>query len=189
VIIVQHPRERFHPLGTARIAELGLLRCRVVRPSHPVSHSLSLADWAPAGAALLFPGISGHTPVDTRDLADLPPGDQPSALVVLDGTWPQARALYRQNPWLRALPHVRLEPSRPSRYRIRRPPRFSYLSTIEAVVAALGFIEPETTGTDSLLAVFDAMIDEQAAFAGRAPRRPERKIARRARGRASARTP
>ena len=41
-----------------------------------------------------------------------------SHLLVLDGTWSQARALYRQNPWLTGIPHFQLSPEAPSRYRI-----------------------------------------------------------------------
>jgi hypothetical protein len=189
IVIVQHPRERFHPVGTARIAELGLAHCRLERPRNPVSQRLDLAPCAPPGAGLLFPGIPGHFDVPTRSLADLDPEERPPALLVLDGTWAQARALYRQNAWLRALPHLRLEPRQPSRYRIRRPPRRSYLSTVEAIVEALRIFEPETPGTDALLAVFDSMIDEQAVYAQRSPRRPQRKFARQARERSGARTP
>jgi DTW domain-containing protein YfiP len=98
------------------------------------------------------------------------------------GPWGQASKLYRENGWLAALPHYALSPSEPSRYRIRREPRPNFISTIEAVVAALRILEPATEGLDALLTAFDEMIDAQVVYAHRAPRRPERKIRRRARG-------
>lgn len=189
IVIIQHPRERFHPLGTARIAALGLIGCTVQRPRDPVTQRLALAPCAPQRAGLLFPGIPGHFDAPTRSLADLAPEERPPALVVLDGTWPQARALYRENAWLRGLPHFRLEPREPSRYRIRRSPRRSYVSTLEAIVEALSILEPTTAGIAELLGVFDAMIDDQIAFAHQTPRRPQRKFARQARERAGMRTP
>ena len=51
----------------------------------------------PARTALLFPGD------DAKDLAQMPAEERPEHLVVLDGTWPQARGLYRRNSWLQAL--------------------------------------------------------------------------------------
>jgi len=173
ITIVQHPRERRHPIGTARIARLGLSEASLVVPRGVAPRTLAVAlDPAP-GTALLFPGP------EARDLADLEPGERPSGLVVLDGTWSQARALLRENPALGALPRVSLQPKAPSRYRIRKPPRRQVLSTIEAIVEALPLLEPDTRGLGGLLRAFDAMIDEQAVYAHRNPRRPVRKMARR----------
>ncbi|MDH4016770.1 MAG: DTW domain-containing protein, partial [Actinomycetota bacterium] len=97
--------------------------------------------------------------------------EQPPALVVLDGTWSQARNLHRANPWLHDLPHYSLRPLAPTRYRIRKAPRPEYVSTLEAIVRALELLEPETRGLDRLLGVFDTMIDRQLAREGRNPRR------------------
>lgn len=176
ITILQHPRERFHAIGTARIAELGLSRGRILRPHSPVERSLAVSFAPPPRTGLLFPHRRA------LDLAELDPAARPRGLIVLDGTWGQASKLYRANAWLAALPHYSLSPSEPSRYRIRREPRPNFISTIEAVVAALRILEPETEGFDALLASFDEMIDAQVVYAHRAPRRPERKIRRRARG-------
>jgi len=39
------------------------------------------------------------------------------------------------------LSHYRLAPAQPGRYRIRREPQLDYLSTIEAIVAALRILD------------------------------------------------
>ncbi|MFG0319764.1 MAG: tRNA-uridine aminocarboxypropyltransferase [Planctomycetota bacterium JB042] len=148
IVAVQHVRERRHPFGTLRLAALGLERLRVVVGT-PVAPRPSLPD----GAALLYPGPGA------ADLESLPPARRPSALVLLDGTWAQSRKLLRVNPWLRALPRVRLRPKAPSRYRIRREPRVECLSTIESLVAALETLEPGTPGLPGLLDAFDGMVD------------------------------
>jgi len=165
VWILQHPRERFHAIGTARIAQLGLERSRIEVPTNGLDRSLGHRFEVPPGTGLLFPGPGA------RVLEDLDEHDRPPGLVVLDGTWSQARTLYRQNAWLHALPHFALRPSAPTRYRIRRAPRPEYVSTLEAIVRALEVVEPETRGLAGLLAVFDTMIDRQLAHEGRNPRR------------------
>jgi len=161
VSVLQHPRERAHPIGTARFVDLGLSRSEVVQASGAARDFRRPMALLP-GAGLLFPRE------DARDLAQLPEHERPPQLVVLDGTWPQARTLYRQNEWLHALPHYRLSPSAPSRYRIRKEPSPDYVSTIESVLLALRILEPEVDGLDGLLAAFDAMIDDQIRRAGRA---------------------
>lgn len=154
-MILQHPRERFHPLGTARIARLGLTRVRVevppIRPERSLAHRLEL----PPGTGLLYPHPRA------RRLDRCPASARPAHLLVLDGTWSHAQQLYRENPWMLDLPHYSLAPSEPGRYRIRAEPHPHCLSTVEAIVQALQALEPETPGLGSLLEVFDAMIDSQ----------------------------
>ena len=157
VLVLQHPRERLHAIGTARFARLGLNNARVEVAWHANRVETQAPSWLPAGAGLLYP--AAHA----RDLRELPSHEQPRHLVVLDGTWHTARTLYRDKSWLHALPHYRLLPDKPGQYRIRREPQADYVSTIEAIVEALQILEPETQGLPELLRAFDAMIDYQIA--------------------------
>jgi DTW domain-containing protein YfiP len=184
ITILQHPRERLHPLGTARIASLALSNSELLIPRDVANRSLAVPPITAPGTGLLFPSVEA-TPLEGLD-----PAAMPSGLIVLDGTWSQARKLYQGNPWLESLPHYALTPSSPTRYRIRRAPRPNYISTVEAIVSALRLIEPETQRLNHPLAVFDTMIDDQIAYAQahRRPRRPERKIARREAARSVQRT-
>eukprot|EP00897_Mesotaenium_endlicherianum_P010041 jgi/Mesen1/9065/ME000578S08303 len=94
-----------------------------------------------------------------------PAGRAPSHLIVLDGTWPKAKRIYHQNPWLHALPHYKLPPSEPSHYGfIRRQPKLEFLSTVESIVYALRALEPETPGFGLVLSVFDSMVDDQVRY-------------------------
>ncbi len=167
ITIFQHPRERFHPLGTARFAELGLANSRLF-----VTHR-HLPPPAPAlheRAVLLYPD---H---DVPELSQLP--YSVSEVVVVDGTWHHAKTLLRDLPILRSLPRARLRPAATSRYRLRREPRQECISTIEAILLALRTLEPELAGTDQLLAAFDTMIDRQielAATRKRCQRAPARR--------------
>lgn len=168
VSILQHPRERFHAIGTARIARLGLERSRIVVPRDCFTRSLEQRFDVTPGTGLLFPHPGA------KRLEDLAPHERPAGLVVLDGTWSQARRLYGANPWLHELPHFALSPPAPTRYRIRKAPRREFVSTLEAIVRALEILEPETNGTAGLLDAFDAMIDRQIEHQGRNPRRRRR---------------
>lgn len=156
VVILQHPRERDMPIGTARMASLCL----------PNSELHVGIDWsnAPAlqraisdperPAVLLYPG-DGAT-----DLMQDPPKG-PCTLVVLDGTWWQARKLLRSNPNLEALPRVAFTPAKASEYRIRREPQDDYVSTIEALAEVLPALEQDGRSFAGLLEPFRAMVDTQ----------------------------
>ena len=155
VLILQHRRERFHPFNTARIINEALQRSRLM-----VGHNKDLAErfeklsLSPQ-AGLLFPGD------DAKLLTELPASEFPQELIVPDGTWHHVKTLMRDIPRLRTLPRFCLAPTSPSRYRIRREPDAHGLSTLEAVVSALGTIEPETLELNQLLTTFERMIDSQ----------------------------
>ena len=166
--ILQHPLERHHPIGTARFAELGLENVDLKTVYASLSGSLVTESNCPPGTGLLFPAD------DAMDLASVTAENRPVALIVLDGTWYNAKKLYKENPWLHTLPHYRLNPSSPSRYRIRLEPTSDSISTLEAIVAALNILEPQTD-TTSLLTAFDAMIDRQIAFMASGDGTPRRK--------------
>jgi DTW domain-containing protein len=155
LIVLQHPHERFHPVGSARIAALGFETIRV-EPCAPWSDHSAVGARLPEGAALLYPAAGA------RELEALPVAERPRHLVVLDGTWSHAKKMYDAHAWLRGLPHVRLVPRLPSQYRIRRQPKRDCLATLEAIVCALGILEPETKGLERLLACFSTMVDRQA---------------------------
>jgi len=154
VTVLQHPRERSHALGTVRIARLGLRDIRVERCA-PWEDSAAIRVRVPAGAALLYPGAAA------RRLDEVCAAERPRHLVVIDGTWFNAKKIYDAHAWLRALPQVGLAPRRPSAYRIRREPRRDCLATLEAIVEALRLLEPQTRGFDDLLDAFASMIDWQ----------------------------
>lgn len=172
VHVLQHPAERRHAVGTARLLRLGLASVQV--------HALSLRGTSSASPPVQFPpgtGLLYPCPPD-QELGAVPPGARPANIVVIDGTWAQAHRVFRENPWVAALPRYRLAPERESNYRIRKEPRKECLSTVETVVAALRILEPDLPGTQTLLSAFDAMIDAQIAAAAASPGRPAGKRAR-----------
>jgi len=154
VLILQHMRERFHPFNTARIVRKALTRSSLlVAPTHEIAARLCLKP----RAGLLYPGAEATL------LSEIPVDQRPEQLVILDGTWHHAKTFVRDIPALARLPRYRLDPTSPSTYRIRREPTAQALSTVEATVAALRVLEPDTRGLDELLNAFVAMIDHQLA--------------------------
>lgn len=156
------------PFGTARMASLCLPQSSVhVGVAWDESEVLGRACGDPERPAVLL-----HPGPGARDIVrDPPPG--PVTLIVLDGTWPQSRAMVRASPALARLPRFTFTPPEPSRYRIRREPRAEYVSTIEALAHVLGALEGNVERFRALLAPLDAMVDAhlEARAGQRSPRR------------------
>lgn len=153
IVLVQHVSERDHPFNTARMVRAALDRTKLVcgNSKSLVSAELGLG----SSAGLLYPSKTATT------LAKLPANEKPKQLVVIDGTWPQAKTLVRDLPQLKKLPHYQLLPTEPGNYRIRLEPDDVSLSTLEAVVQALRELEPELGDLDKLIGAFDTMVQRQ----------------------------
>jgi DTW domain-containing protein YfiP len=110
-----------------------------------------LADpqWNPC---LVFPGEF----VDAARVVNaLPPvtGKRPLFLL-LDGTWTEARKMFRKSPYLDALPVLSLQPEQISRYRLRRSYRDDHLCTAEVAAVCLASVG-EQHAADTLDAYLD----------------------------------
>jgi len=92
-----------------------------------------LADpqWQPY---VVFPGEFAAPERVVSELAEPAPGRRP-LFVLLDGTWSEARKIFRKSPYLSALPVLSLQPDQLSRYRLRRSTHEHHFCTSE--VAAL----------------------------------------------------
>ncbi|MFN0250016.1 MAG: tRNA-uridine aminocarboxypropyltransferase [Kofleriaceae bacterium] len=166
IVILQHPRERDMPIGTARMASLCLPNAQLHVGARWDSHAAlatALADPA-RPPILLYPGAGA------RDILTDPP-EGPVTLVVVDGTWSQAKTVVRDNPILHALPRYAFATPEPSHYRIRKEPRAEYVSTIEALMHVLGALEGSPDRFRALLDPLNAMVDAQLAAQARSPRR------------------
>lgn len=112
-----------------------------------------LADpqWQPV---LVFPGefVSPE-----RVVTGLPPagqGGRKPLFVLLDGTWSEARKMFRKSPYLDALPVLSLHPDQVSNYRLRRSARESHFCTSEVAALCLA-LAGETHAAQSLAAWLD----------------------------------
>lgn len=108
----------------------------------------------PAGSVLLFPSEKAVGPEEINF--------EVRNLIVLDGTWAKAKRMYNENPWLKSLPHLKLDLDKLSLYgEVRNQPKAGYLSTIESIVYALKAVGKNPEGLDGLLDVFASMVGDQ----------------------------
>ena len=157
VVFLQHPREHRMPIGTARMTHLGLANSELHVGADLDRHPRVQALAAAPRTALLFPGPGA---VEPWTLPDGPP----ATLVVLDGTWIQARKMLARSRLLQRLPRVAFTPDAPGAYRIRREPAPHCLATVEAVVQVLGRLEDDRDRFTPLLGAFEQMIEQQLHF-------------------------
>ena len=89
-------------------------------------------------------------------------------IVLLDGTWSQAKALWWRNAWMLKCQRVILGPKQPSRYgKLRKEPRGDGLSTIEAAGLLLAGLEKRPDIAETLNASFERMLARYRRSAGR----------------------
>jgi DTW domain-containing protein YfiP len=177
LLILQHPQEQDRSLGTARLTVLhfGNAQLRIGLSWASLSKVLGQpAD--PARWAVLY---LGSAKIDARESAGevvavdakgVPLVHQAVALdrvdgvIVLDGTWSQAKALWWRNPWLLKCQRVVLAPRSPSRYgKLRYEPRQDSLSTLEAVALLIGRLENRPEIEVALGETFQRLLDRYRA--------------------------
>lgn len=161
VHLIQHYKEKTHPYGTAKIAQLSLNSINTIELQDQANFmpTSSEADrWQ--NAILIYPADAIDK--ETLDIQSLK-GKTPRPLVFIDGTWRKSKAIVLGSPFLQKLPRYSFTSSEMPRYRIRKAKRLDFYSTLEAIVTVLNTVE-NTEHYSQLLEVMDWMVDQQAAF-------------------------
>src|SRR4051794_30255208 len=198
LLILQHPQEQDRALGTATLTALhfnnAVLKIGLSWPS--LSKALGRPVHDPSRWAVLYLGSAKVADLETdRDIVAINrkgeiEDDQRGILrdiegiVLLDGTWSQAKALWWRNAWMLKCQRIILGPAQPSRYgKLRKEPRHDGLSTIEAAAMLLGALEKRPDIAETLHASFEHMLDRyrkaQAALPDLAPKPPRKRDYRR----------
>ena len=174
LLILQHPQEQDKALGTARLTALhfksAVFKTGLSWPSltKALGRTADPKRWATlylgsADPAMLAPGQSivaldakgKLLPIQEMALADI------EGVIVLDGTWSQAKTLWWRNAWLLKSKRVVLDPNRPSLYgKLRREPRREGLSTLEAAGMLLAHLENRPEIETALIATFTKLLDK-----------------------------
>ncbi|MBT1445237.1 DTW domain-containing protein [Shewanella sp. JM162201] len=153
VWVLQHPSEVEHGKNSARLLPLLL-------PAAEIFVGESEADFSALRDRLvaerLKPVLVYPSEQESQAFTDSDTDDR-RVLLLLDGTWRKALKMYHLNPWLQQLPHLSLQPGKPSAYLIRKASRADSLSTLEAAAEALSILEPSLDVTP-LHTVFAAMV-------------------------------
>ena len=89
-------------------------------------------------------------------------------VLVLDGTWSQAKTLWWRNAWLLKLPRIVMTPREASMYgRLRKEPRRDYVSTLEAIADVLPALGEPDAVRDNLRRLLRTLL-QRARDAGTA---------------------
>jgi DTW domain-containing protein YfiP len=171
VIVLQHPQEPDKALGSAALLVRACAKAELrVGLSWRNLKVVAGEDALPGEWAVLYlgsKGISYPEPVNFVSQKGNPMPKPPGlrGLIVLDGTWSQAKALWWRNSWLLKLKRVVLQPQTPSRYgNLRKEPRAEALSTIESCALALEKMDPKGAALRKHLEeAFQRMLDEYKA--------------------------
>jgi DTW domain-containing protein YfiP len=184
LLILQHPQEQDRALGTARLAALhfkdAVVKIGLSWPS--LSKALGRKVDDPSRWAVLYLGSAKVADLDTdRDIVAINRKgeveehqrailDDIEGIVLLDGTWSQAKALWWRNAWMLKCQRVILNPAHPSRYgKLRREPRRDGLSTIEAAAMLLAGLEKRTDIAATMHASFERMLAKYREAQGTMP--------------------
>jgi len=174
VLILQHPREKKEALATAAITRAMLSRAELAvglswpNLSQALGRRVDAKRWAvlylgssrPArlGLGREVIGLDRRGEAATDQEAMLKGID---GVVLLDGTWKEAKTLWWRNPWLLKLRRLVLNPQHQSRYcRIRREPRREALSTLEATALLLRHLDGGPEVAAALLGALDRLLAE-----------------------------
>jgi hypothetical protein len=165
ILILQHPQE---PSRLDKDASSAQVLCSALRYSfcavglswRNLGHALKkfesiqgFPDLAhPSTWATLYLGTKAHSQHEAAAEPGLyflnkkgeftqPSGIPIGGLILLDGTWAQAKTLWWRNPWLLKTQRIHLVPKQKSRYgNIRKEPRPECVSTLEAAAETLTFM-------------------------------------------------
>jgi DTW domain-containing protein YfiP len=166
ILLLQHPNEFRKYDSTAKLVRASIANCTLMRGV--VFCEKMLQDFFSAyEPLLLFPGAQA------ADCETFPLSNK-SIIIVIDGTWDEAQKIVHRNPLLHSIPRISFQRQLISNYRIRRPPKSGYLSTVEsvghlltlnAVCSGAAHMIPSYQG---LFRVFNEMIERQLAHLGTA---------------------
>ena len=172
VLVLQHPQEKREAIATAAASCAALRQARLAiglswpnlaralgRPADPKRWAvLYLGSARPAALGL-------EREVIALDRRGEPVTDQDAAMrglegvVLLDGSWSEAKTLWWRNPWLLKLRRLVLNPRGPSRFgQVRREPRREALATLEAAALLLKHLDGGPKIEAALLDHLDRLI-------------------------------
>src|SRR6267142_1680780 len=197
LLILQHPQEQDRALGTARLLALhfknAVLKIGLSWPSLSRALGRQVAD--PSRWAVLYLGSAKVAELETdRDIVAIDRKGEIEdnqrailndieGIVLLDGTWSQAKALWWRNAWMLKCQRVILGPKIPSRYgKLRKEPRGDGLSTIEAAALLLAGLEKRPDIAETLNGAFARMLARYRQVQGTMPElapKPKKKDYRR----------
>ncbi|MFB9886904.1 tRNA-uridine aminocarboxypropyltransferase [Balneatrix alpica] len=135
--LILHKKEQYKPTNTGRLIKDVLPNSRLFEwhRTEPPASLLALLQDSRYQPWLVFPAD------EERDQQRLQPfarqlGKTP-VFILLDGTWRQARRMFRLSPWLQQLPLISFQPQAGSGYGLRKALEENHLCTAEVGIELL----------------------------------------------------
>lgn len=183
LLILQHPQEQDRALGTARLTTAHLANAVLKIGLSWPSLSRALGETVdPQRWGVLYLGSVRAADLDPeREIIAVDRRGEVEAsqtailrslegIVLLDGTWSQAKALWWRNPWMLRCQRIVLNPAQPSRYgKLRKEPRRDGLSTIESAAMVLSRLDRAPDTETQLLTGFDRLLERYRALRQSSP--------------------
>jgi DTW domain-containing protein YfiP len=177
VLILRHPQEQDRKLGTAKIATLQLKNSALKTGLSwaNLSKASGIPESDPKKWGVLYLGTAktseplppapltalnrkGGVAEDQSVLDDL------VGIILLDGTWQQAKALWWRNAWMLKCRRLVLQPPNVSLYgSLRKEPRKESVSTIEAAAHTLAALENDDSLVEKILPPFKLLLKKARA--------------------------
>jgi DTW domain-containing protein YfiP len=172
VLVLQHPQEKKETIATAAASCAALRQARLAiglswpNLAHALGRPADPKRWAVLYLGSARPAALGlEREVIALDRRGKPSTDQEAAVrglegvVLLDGSWSEAKTLWWRNPWLLKLRRLVLNPRSPSRFgQVRREPRREALATLEAAALLLKHLDGGADVEAALLDHLDRLI-------------------------------
>lgn len=165
--LLTHPLEHHKPTNTGRLIGDVLPGTEVFTwyRAAPDERLLALLDDARYAPFVIFPDDQpdyAERVVGMEAVAQARQERRTPVFIILDGTWRQARRIFRKSPYLDSLPVLPLSTDRLTRYRLRKPASSAHLCTAE-VAAELLRQSGDTDAAQALDDYFDAFNVSYAA--------------------------
>ncbi|XP_068127770.1 tRNA-uridine aminocarboxypropyltransferase 2 [Hyperolius riggenbachi] len=159
--IVQHPAEESRVLRTVPLLAECLPedKCKVLigRRFGEERYPELAAVCRNASSLILYPGAEAANLEELSLAADR----QPRSLIIIDGTWSQAKDIFYKNSLFRLPKQVQLKSTISSQYVIRTQPTNTCLSTLECAAIALSIMENNTVIQETILRPLQALCSFQ----------------------------
>ena len=172
VLIMQHPQEQDKELGTAGVLTSMLKNSHLeVALSRPSLTAVLKRPADPKKWGVLYLGAQKETPVSSGLYVLNKKGElaadrdqilkELEGIILLDGSWSQAKALWWRNPWLLKTRRLLLVPEKRSLYgKLRKEPRRESVSTLEACAQCLTCLGEDPQIADGLLHSFARLLEK-----------------------------
>lgn len=172
VLVLRHPQEQDRVLGTAQLLTLQLKNAIIKTGlswsslSKILGKNVDSKKWG----VLYLGSVKASAPLSHRVLTVVTSKGTPSpnqeeilasleGIILLDGNWAQAKALWWRNPWLLKSRRLVLHPPKVSLYgSLRKEPRRESVSTLEAAAYALAELEQKPELVTHLLNPFHLLL-------------------------------